>query len=185
MRSLDRCAYQSIPKEKKETSDTDWSNGNLDDKSSNPLLSNYFHQIIFTWNRFKSNQVSNRDSIFSLRGNIELSVKQECIPVGCVPPTAVSVRGWPSVMAFCCGLLLCPSVMAFWFGGLLNAGSLLVWCLLVWCLLVWWPSGVVAFCYGLLVERVGTPPPPENHTRTAFNQKATKPEGHNRRPHPP
>ena len=23
---------------------------------------------------------------------------------------------WPSVMAFCCGLLLCPSVMAFWFG---------------------------------------------------------------------
>ena len=24
--------------------------------------------------------------------------------------------GAPSVMAFCCGLLLCPSVMAFWFG---------------------------------------------------------------------
>ena len=35
---------------------------------------------------------------------------QECIPVGCVPPAAVSMGGgWPSVMAFCCGLLLCPS----------------------------------------------------------------------------
>ena len=36
-------------------------------------------------------------------------------------------RVWPSVMAFCCGLLLCPSVMAFWFGGLLIEGGLLVW----------------------------------------------------------
>ena len=34
---------------------------------------------------------------------------------GCLLPGGM----WPSVMAFCCGLLLCPSVMAFWFGGLL------------------------------------------------------------------
>ena len=44
--------------------------------------------------------------------------------------------------AFCCGLLLCPSVMAFWFGGLLL-----------------WPSGPLQRPY----------------------QKATKPEGYNRR----
>ena len=38
-----------------------------------------------------------------------------------------SARGgvWPSVMPFCCGLLFCPSVMAFWLK--------------------------VVFCYGLLV----------------------------------
>ena len=42
-------------------------------------------------------------------------------PGGCL------LWGWPSIMAFCCGLLLCPSVMAFWFGGLLIEGSLLVW----------------------------------------------------------
>ena len=36
-------------------------------------------------------------------------------PRGCLLPGGV----WPSIMAFCCGLLLCPSVMAFWFGGLL------------------------------------------------------------------
>ena len=60
--------------------------------------------------------------------------------------------GWPSVMAFCCGPLLCPSVMAFWFGGLLIEGGLLVESdLLVW------PSGVVAFCYGLLVPQKTIP----------------------------
>ena len=39
-----------------------------------------------------------------------------------------------------------------------------------------WPSGVVAFCYGLL------PPPGRPYQMAAFNQKAPKPEGHNRRP---
>ena len=46
-----------------------------------------------------------------------------------------------------------------------------------------WPSGVVAFCYGLLVERVSVrrdPPVPESLTRRPY-QKAI-PEGHNRRP---
>ena len=41
-------------------------------------------------------------------------------------------------------------------------------------LLVWWPSGVVAFSYGLL-------PPRRPYQKAAFNPKATKPEGHNRR----
>ena len=59
-------------------------------------------------------------------------------------------------------LLLWPSGMvAFWYGGLL-----------VWCLLVWWPS-VTAFCYGLL--------PPKPYQEAIFNQKATKPEGHQTR----
>ena len=40
---------------------------------------------------------------------------------------ACSQGRWPSVMALSCGLLLCPSVMAFWFGGLLIEGGLLVW----------------------------------------------------------
>ena len=39
-------------------------------------------------------------------------------------------------------------------------------------LLVWWP------CYGLL-------PPPRPYQKATFNQKTTKPEGHNRRPHAP
>ena len=73
--------------------------------------------------------------------NVKLVSQQECIPVGCVPPTAVSDGGWPSVMAFCCGLLLCPSVMAFWFGGLLIEGGLVVESgLLVW------PSGMAFWC---------------------------------------
>ena len=92
--------------------------------------------------------------------------KQECIPVGCVLPAAVAVRGgvstrpllWPSgVVAFCYGLLVWwPSVMAFWCGGLLL-----------------WPSA-----------------PPEDHTRRLPsirrppNQKGIT-EDHNRRPHPP
>ena len=67
-------------------------------------------------------------------------------------------------MAFCCGLLLCPSVMAFWFGGLLIEGGLLVESGLLL-----WPS-VVA--------------PRRPYHKATFNQKATKPEGHNRRPHP-
>ena len=45
---------------------------------------------------------------------------------------------------FCCGLLLCPSVMVFWFGGLLIEGGLLVWSSRGW------PS-VIAFCCGLLL----------------------------------
>ena len=51
---------------------------------------------------------------------------------------------YPSVMAFCCGLPLCPSGLvawlktAFWYGLLVESGLLL------------WPSGVI-FCYGLLV----------------------------------
>ena len=42
-----------------------------------------------------------------------------------------------------------------------------------------------AFCYGLLVERVGHPPPRRSYQKATFNQKATKPEGHNRTPHTP
>ena len=64
-------------------------------------------------------------------------------------------------MAFWCGGLLVwwLSVMAFWCGG-------------PWCggLLVWWPS-VIAFS-------------PRPYQKAALNQKATKPEGHNRRPPP-
>ena len=85
-----------------------------------------------------------------------------------------------------------PSVMAFWFGGLLIEGVLLVWPsggLLLW------PSGLVAFWlkvvfwYGLLGEAEGnnrghqkaiTPEgtTPEGHqTRRSWHQKATTPEG--------
>ena len=48
-------------------------------------------------------------------------------PGGSSPGGLLPGGVWPSVMAFCCGLLLCPSVMAFWFGGLLIEGGLLVW----------------------------------------------------------
>ena len=61
---------------------------------------------------------------------------------------------WPSVMAFSCSLLLCPSVMAFWYGLLVESGILL--CpsgIAFWYGLLVRPSGVVAFCYGFLVER--------------------------------
>ena len=61
--------------------------------------------------------------------------------------------GWPSVMAFCCGLLLCPSVMAFWFHGLLIEGGLLVW-----------SSGDA-----------------EGHNRRPPHQKTTTPEDHHTR----
>ena len=106
---------------------------------------------------------------------------QECIPVGCVPPAAVSIRG----VAFCRGILLWSSVMPFCYGGLLIEGGPLVESgLLLWPSGVV-PSGVVAFCYGLLVERLGTPPPRRPYQKAAFNQKTTKPEGHNRMPHPP
>ena len=68
-------------------------------------------------------------------------------------------------MAFCCGLLLCPSVMAFWFGGLLIEGGLLVESGLLL-----WLSGMAFWygfwCGGLLLWpsgwKVGTP---EDHTR--------------------
>ena len=59
-----------------------------------------------------------------------------------------------------------PSVMAFWFGGLLIEA--------------FWLK--VVFCYGLLVWPFGTG---SLLTETPFNQKAIKkitPEGHNRRP---
>ena len=60
--------------------------------------------------------------------------------------------------------------------------------------LVLWPSGVVTFwcgglllcpsgaplCYGLLVWCLLTPRRP--YQKATFNQKATKPQGHNRRP---
>ena len=60
---------------------------------------------------------------------------------------------WPSVMVFCCGLLLWPSgLVTFWFGGLLIKGGLLVW-----------SSGG------------------RRHNRRPSHQKATIPEGHNRR----
>ena len=72
--------------------------------------------------------------------------------------------GGGSPPGYCYGLLVWwPPVMAFWCGGLL-----------VWCLLLW-PSGVVAFCYGL-------PAPQRPYQKASFNQKTTKPEGHNRRP---
>ena len=47
----------------------------------------------------------------------------ECIPIGCVPPAAVSIGGGGGGVAFCHGLLLWSSVMPFCYG-----------------LLVWWPS---------------------------------------------
>ena len=77
--------------------------------------------------------------------------------------------GWPSVMAFCCDLLLWPSgLVAF----RLKAAF---WLKVVFCygLLVWWPSGS-----------------PDDHTRRLPsirrppNQKGIT-EGHNRRPHQP
>ena len=68
---------------------------------------------------------------------------------------------WPSVMAFCCGLLLCPSVMAFWCGLLVWPSGLVAFCLkvafwyglLVESGLLLWPSGKAFWCGGLLVER--------------------------------
>ena len=68
-------------------------------------------------------------------------------------------------MAFWCGgLLLWPSgMLAFWYAGLL-----------VCCLLLW-PSGVVPSVMAFW-------PPRRPYQKAAFNQKATKPEGHNSRP---
>ena len=51
------------------------------------------------------------------------------LPGGTVCSQGVSALGG-GVVAFCYGLLLWPSVMTFWFGGLLIEGGLLVW----------WPS---------------------------------------------
>ena len=75
---------------------------------------------------------------------------------GCLLPGDTWSRGlpgwgvWPSVMAFCYGLLVWwPSGVAFWFGGLLIEGSLLVESGLLL-----WSSGVI-FCYGLLVWSSG------------------------------
>ena len=41
-------------------------------------------------------------------------------------PGPMGVCSWGGCVAFCCGLLLCPCGVAFWFGGLLIEGSLLV-----------------------------------------------------------
>ena len=89
--------------------------------------------------------------------------KQECIPVGCVPPAAIAVWG---VGVGGHGLHQAPQV-AFWCGGLLLWPSGVV------------PSGVVAFCYGLLAPEDHTRRPPS--IRRPPNQKAIT-EGHNRRP---
>ena len=42
----------------------------------------------------------------------------ESAPGGCLVQGVPALGGWGGV-AFCYGLLLCPSVMTFWFGGLL------------------------------------------------------------------
>ena len=113
------------------------------------------------------------------------------------PPWVWAWRKGDSVMAFYCGLLLCPSVMTFWFGA---SGLVAFWLKVVFCygLLVRAPgvvpSGLVAFwlkvvfCYGLLVRPSGVVAfcyslrrPYQNATlnqKTTFNQKATKPEGY-------
>ena len=85
---------------------------------------------------------------------------------------------WPFGVIFCYGLLAWPSgVVAFWCGGLLlwPSGMAFWWDLLVWwpsgvvpSVMAFWydllvtPSGVVAFCYGLLVERVSVRRDPPN-----------------------
>ena len=95
---------------------------------------------------------------------------QECIPVGCVPPAAVSVGG----MAFCHGLWL-------WSSGLVAfSWKEAFWLKMVFCysLLVWWPSGWKGWNQS---EGHQTRRP---YQKATFNQKATKPEGHDRRPHP-
>ena len=77
---------------------------------------------------------------------------------------------------------------------LLGGGGLLSWpFVVVFCYaLLLWPSGLVAcslkvafwlkvvFCYGLLVRPSGVVP--SVMEKATFNQKDTKPEGHNRRP---
>ena len=81
--------------------------------------------------------------------------------------------GWPSVMAFCHGLLLCPSVMAFWFGGLLIEGGHLVW-----------SGGQKATTpEGHHTRRHHTRRhhTRRHHTRRPPHQKATTPEGHHTR----
>ena len=106
----------------------------------------------------------NRKNLLNVNHLTFLQMKQECIPVGCVMPAAVSVGGggvWPSIMAFCCGLLLCSFVMAFWFGGLLIEGGLLVESGLLL-----WPSGMAFWLKGLEPRRP--------YQKAAFNQKTTK-----------
>ena len=87
-------------------------------------------------------------------------------PRGCLLPGGV----WPSVMVFWFG--------AFWFG-----------VLLVWWPSDWrWPSGLVVFCYGLLVwssvmafwyALLVRP----SGTGVSPNRDPFQPEGHNRRPY--
>ena len=88
------------------------------------------------------------------------------IPVGCVPSAtvAVSVCVWGG-----------PSGMAFWFGGLLIEGGLLVESGFLL-----WPSGKAFWCSVMAFWLKGV-----SVRRDPPYQKATKPEGHNRRPHNP
>ena len=120
------------------------------------------------------------------QGNIFIDVCQEFCPQGrgvcsggVSAPRICSWRGvcsrGPGLGG--CGLLLWPSgLVAFWFGGLLIEGSLLVWS----------SGGGFSNPFN---QKATTP---EGHTRrpyqkttfnqkASFNQKATKPKGHNRR----
>ena len=95
-----------------------------------------------------------------------------CLLLGGACSRGVCSGGVPALGR--CGLLLWPSGMAFWFGGLLIEGGLLVESghLL-------WPSGVI-FYYGLLVWPSGTGRSPN---RDPFNQKAITEGHHTRRPY--
>ena len=58
------------------------------------------------------------------------------------------------------------------------------WLKVVFCYgLVLWPSGVVPSVMAFWLK--GWTPPRRSYQKATFNQKATKPEGHNRRPHTP
>ena len=93
-------------------------------------------------------------------GEVGLDLIPLNFPLGCgpgpdppqFPPWVWAWRRRGSIMAFCCGLLLCHSVMAFWFGGLLIEGSLLVESgLLIESGLLLWPSGKAFWWGGLLL----------------------------------
>ena len=76
-------------------------------------------------------------------------------------------------VAFCYALLLCPSVMVFWLGGLLIEGGLLAWS----------SRGQKVITEGHHARRYHTRRPPHQKAphQKAPHQKATTPEGHNRR----
>ena len=93
---------------------------------------------------------------------IPLNFSHGCGPGSDPPQFPLWVwAGGGSVMAFCCGLLLCPSVIAFWFGGLLIEGGLLVeGSLLVESGLLLWPSGKAFWCGGHQTRRLPNQKPP-------------------------